>query len=138
MRDLYDQANKRRNGQIDSIWDTLKFSTTLISGFNTATILLLGNTDSWLVGVIPIFGVIIGCFSLVIIRRQYNRFLEIITWINKIDKAAGFHVEVSPWKRFYKDEKHLLPEKWLKPYDTGQDFIDENLKMWKIWNGNMY
>ena len=136
IRDLYEQAYDRRKHQIDKIWETIKFSTTIISGISTATILLFVNTNSWIVGILPLLGAGIGVATLFIIRRQYDRFLDLLILINKIEKVAGFHIEVPEDQRFYKNEKHLVPDKWLKSFDTSGEFKKENLSL--LRKNNMY
>jgi len=129
LQDLYHMAYERRKEQVNYIWETNKFTITIISGINTATILLFGNTNSVVVAILPIFGVFIGYYSIRNMRRQYRRFLEIITWINKIEEVAGFHEEVNDNMRFYRLEKHLVPERWLEKFDTGENFITQNLSL---------
>jgi len=136
VRELYGHAEERRGLQISRIWETMKFTTTIIFGLFTATLTLLNYFPSSALMLLPIFAIVLTVFSLLNIRRQYRRFLEIITWINKIERYLGLYESIKEKggndknKKHFEKENHLVPERFLKEskgYERGKDFIDAKL-----------
>jgi len=108
---------------------TVKFSTSIILGIYTATLALWKYTGKY-VAFMPIFAIVISIWAFRNVRRQYKRLLEMLTWINKIEKYLGLHDPIESEKRYFDDECHLIPERWLESaqFKTGDAFIKCKLK----------
>lgn len=119
--EMYRHTEERRGLQISRIWETMKLTTTIVFGLFTATVAILGfpkPAESWIVGIVaflPIFSIFISIWSLINVRRQYSRFLEIITWISKVEEHLSLH--------------DLVPERFLesKNFKTEDAFIKSKL-----------
>jgi len=138
--ELYRHAEERRGKQISRIWETMKLTTTIVFGLFTATITILGfllregfplREQSWIIMFLPIFSTGISIWSLTNVRRQYNRFLEIITWISKVERYLDLHIEITEdEKRYFSSENHLVPERFFESesFRTGDAFIKSKLR----------
>ena len=134
---LYQFAIKRRAEQVSYVWETVKFTTSLCIAIITATLALWRYLQSRQVLFLPVFGLLICFWASYNVRRQYRRFLEILTMINKIERWMGLHREVEEDRRFYREERHLIPERYLESetYGTGEEFINATLS---IRSSSMY
>jgi len=125
--ELYKHADQRRGLMISRIYETMKLTTTIFLGLFTATVTILGFLKFWMAVILPFLAILIVAWSWRNIRRQYRRFLEVITWISKVEKYLELYMEIEDGKKcYFVDEKHLVPERFLKSskFKTGSDFIE--------------
>ena len=112
--EYYKHALDRRTEQLDYIWETVKFSTSIITAVLTATIALWKFVEIKEVAFMPVFCMILSIWTFINIKRQYRRFLEVTSWINKIERYLGFHFIVENNDRFFKEDEYLMPPRWAK------------------------
>ena len=129
----YRHAEARRTDLIDRVWETAKFFTTILSALMTATITLTAlkvPTVRFAVVFLPVLMFIVTVIGLLNLRREYRRFLEAVVWLKKIEKYLGLHNEVDKDKRYFKEEKHLLPERYVKSsFESSKDFINDGMSL---------
>jgi len=131
----YRHAEARRTDLVDRVWETAKFFTTIFSALLTATITLTTlrlPAVKFAVVFLPVLmlgAIIIGLLNL---RREYKRFLEAIVWLKKIEKYLGLYDEVNEDKRYFKEEKHLFPERFIEPnFKCSKQFINDGMSLRK-------
>ena len=136
--EMYRHAEERRGLQISRIWKTMTFTTGIILGIITATITLLEYLPSLIVLFLPGFAILIAGWAILNNRRQYHRFLEIITWISKVEKYLGLYEQIDEVERIqFVEEPNLIPKRWLESgaFRTGEGFITSKLT---ICSNTMY
>lgn len=135
---FYKSVLDRRSKQLDYIWETAKFSTTIIGAIYTATVALIGYFHSQdvnslnQIAFLPFFGFIISIWAFLNIRRQYRNFLRDITCINSIEKFLGYHKEIKNEANGSWNELFIIPSEWIKSTSLNRKcFIKEKSKFGK-------
>ena len=135
---LYREFSDKEKFAISNVWLNVKFFTTISSALLTASIAVfkvirnpaaLGGSDIqslFLLVVLPIMVVLISLIGIKNLEREYSRFLEWISVIEKLREKLGLYEEVT-FRKFPRD-RYFIPERFFEtPFYSSEEFIRHGL-----------
>ena len=145
---LYKEMGKNRRDYVDRAWETIKFFTTIYTAILSVTVTLIiyfkPQFTSWpvtiLITFLPISAIAITGIGWHNFRREYARTGEIIATLKKLEKLLNFHEEIEESKRYFKNDKYILPEAYVEacPINSTEGFVDYLIRGGNRRYGNFY
>jgi len=127
------------------MWESQKYFTTLYTALVTATIALIAwfseatnaSPPKTLVA-IPLIAVVLLIIGFLDFYRERRADLEVVSSLGKIGKYLGLHKVVDEKRRYFPDDKYLIPDPYVENrFKSSKDLIKhflsirKQIKQWK-------
>lgn len=135
---LYKEASEKEKFAVSNAWENVKFYTTITSALMTISILAFiqsadklkaysfPNIVIFIMMLVPIIVIIVSFIAIKNLEREYSRFLEWISVLEKVREVLGLYQEVQTKK--FSDDKYLLPKRFVESqFPSSEEFIKTGL-----------
>ena len=147
-------AEERRREYGERIWRTVEYFTVVLSAILSVSIGLfvelskISNVSESYDFLIILFalGIFVSITAWFNVRREYERQLEAIAEIGKVQWYLGLATNVVPEeRRMFKQDQHILLERYAKnSFTKDEEWVKDKMKIWKnrqaalIWFGIVF
>jgi hypothetical protein len=129
-------SEKRRKEYGDRIWQTVTYFTAVLSAILSvsATLFELSQT-SWIGGLLIVLlslGIFVSITAWFNVRREYERQIEAMVEIGKAQEYLGLTAEIPMGKRWFKQDPHIILERYLKDkgnFQKDEEWVKDKMKL---------
>jgi hypothetical protein len=155
VKSLLEIAEERRREYGERIWRTVEYFSVLLTAILSVSIGLfielsktsdVGNGYDLLI-ILFVSGIFVSVTAWFNVRREYEHQLEAIAEIGKAQQYLGLTSEIPLGKRWFKDDLHIILERYLDDKDNlekDKEWVKDKMKVLKhrqaalIWFGIVF